>query len=135
MQRLVSPLLALGLFRTAVPGAAWGGMVLAVAGLLLLVGGLVGASVGVAHADPPGGVARVRVAQAPRAQNTGGEHEDESVRAAGHSDDAGWASKYRPDSPVAEWLMKNLVCMCGGCKRETLYDCKCGPAAIPGTRA
>ena len=25
--------------------------------------------------------------------------------------------------------MKDLVCMCGGCNRETLYSCKCGFAA------
>ncbi|MBK7196445.1 MAG: hypothetical protein IPH80_28525 [Myxococcales bacterium] len=25
--------------------------------------------------------------------------------------------------------MKQLVCMCGGCQRETLFDCKCGFAA------
>jgi cytochrome c-type biogenesis protein CcmH/NrfF len=25
--------------------------------------------------------------------------------------------------------MKELVCLCGGCKRENLHDCKCGFAA------
>jgi cytochrome c-type biogenesis protein CcmH/NrfF len=51
------------------------------------------------------------------------------VKARGHSDDAGWAHRYRPDSPTAASLMKDLVCLCGGCKRENLHDCKCGYAA------
>jgi cytochrome c-type biogenesis protein CcmH/NrfF len=29
-------------------------------------------------------------------------------------------------SPVARRLFKDLVCMCGGCQRETLEGCKCG---------
>lgn len=58
------------------------------------------------------------------------EHEDRTAAAAsGHSVNAGVAHLYRPDSPVATELMKDMVCMCGGCKRETLYECRCGYAA------
>jgi cytochrome c-type biogenesis protein CcmF len=87
-----------------------------VGAVLLLVGALIGASAGVAQAQGGGG-------------GGGGEHEEEMVKARGHSDDAGWAHRYRPDSPTAASLMKDLVCLCGGCKRENLHDCKCGYAA------
>jgi len=92
--------------------------------LLLVIGSLVGASIQIAHADVP---AAVRVAQAGGDRPV--EHEDDIVRGMGHSDDSGWAHRYRPDSPLASELMHNLVCLCGGCKRETLFDCKCGYAA------
>jgi cytochrome c-type biogenesis protein CcmH/NrfF len=82
--------------------------------VLLLIGALLG-SAAVARADTSGPPA---------------EHEDEIVKARGHSDDAGWAHKFRPDSPTAASLMRELVCMCGGCKRENLHDCKCGWAAM-----
>jgi cytochrome c-type biogenesis protein CcmF len=88
-----------------------------VAAVLLLVGALLGATASVAHAQGPA---------------TGGgaaEHEEEMVRGMGHSDDSGWAHRYRPDSPTAAGLMKELVCLCGGCQRENLHDCKCGYAA------
>jgi cytochrome c-type biogenesis protein CcmF len=93
-----------------------------VAGVALLVAALLGPAVAVAHADdaPP------RVAQAASPS----EHVDEEVRAHGHADNSGWSGQFRPDSPVAEKLMKDLVCMCGGCQRETLFDCKCGFAAM-----
>ena len=69
----------------------------------------------------------------PRPRRQGGqppaEHADDIVKARGHSDDAGWAHQFRPDSPTASTLMKELVCLCGGCKRENLHDCKCGYAA------
>lgn len=87
--------------------------------LLLLVGALAGGAgtIGTAHAQSeaePGG---------------GAQHQDEFVRGMGHNDDSGWAHRYRPDSPLATQLMKELICLCGGCKRETLYECKCGFAA------
>jgi cytochrome c-type biogenesis protein CcmH/NrfF len=41
----------------------------------------------------------------------------------------GYAHQERPDSAVATKLMKELVCLCGGCKREDIYQCKCGYAA------
>ncbi|MEZ4399931.1 MAG: cytochrome c-type biogenesis CcmF C-terminal domain-containing protein [Kofleriaceae bacterium] len=88
-----------------------------VVGLALIIGALVGGPIAVARADqgPP------RVAQA--------EHVDAPARGMGHSDDSGWAHRFRPDTPTATSLMKDLVCMCGGCSRETLFDCKCGFAA------
>ena len=76
---------------------------------------------GVANAQAPQG--------GPPAQQMS-EHEDEVVRGRGHADDAGWAHRFRPDSPTAATIMKELVCMCGGCKRENLHDCKCGFAAM-----
>lgn len=91
-----------------------------VAAVLILVGAMVGGPIAVARADDD----RPRVAQA-----GAGEHEDQMVRARGHADDSGWAHRYRPDTPLASKLMKDLVCLCGGCQRETLYDCKCGFAA------
>ena len=39
------------------------------------------------------------------------------------------AHEARPDSDVAKRLMKDLGCMCGGCNKEPLHDCKCGYAA------
>ncbi|MBK7078293.1 MAG: cytochrome c biogenesis protein CcsA [Myxococcales bacterium] len=93
-----------------------------VAGLLLIVGALLAPMVAAARADdePP-----LRVAQA----GPPAEHADAEVRARGHADDSGWSHRHRPDSATAEKLMKQLVCMCGGCQRETLFDCKCGFAA------
>ena len=50
----------------------------------------------------------------------------------GHDDGGGYASMNRPDMAktpeaqrLAARLMKGLVCMCGGCNRENLHDCKC----------
>jgi cytochrome c-type biogenesis protein CcmH/NrfF len=40
----------------------------------------------------------------------------------------GWAAQSRPDTDVAAKAMKELLCMCG-CPRESIYDCKCSPAA------
>ncbi len=97
-----------------------------VAGLLLLLGALVAGSIEVAHAEPP---SSVRVAQNAPAGNAPAEHEDAVVRGMGHNDDSGWAHRYPPDSPLASELMHNLVCLCGGCKRETIRECKCGYAA------
>ncbi len=91
-----------------------------VGAVLLLVGALIAASVGVAHAQTP---------QTPGGEARPAEHEEEMVRARGHSDDAGWAHRYRPDSSLSAGIMKELVCLCGGCKRENLHDCKCGFAA------
>ncbi|RMH43872.1 MAG: hypothetical protein D6689_03865 [Deltaproteobacteria bacterium] len=39
------------------------------------------------------------------------------------------ASQYRPDSDTAARLMKDIGCMCGGCNKEPIHDCKCGYAA------
>jgi cytochrome c-type biogenesis protein CcmF len=36
------------------------------------------------------------------------------------------AETLAPISGVAEKLMRDLVCLCGGCQRETLYECRCG---------
>jgi cytochrome c-type biogenesis protein CcmF len=39
-----------------------------------------------------------------------------------------YTSKARPQNPAEESAMKELLCPCG-CKRESIYICKCGPAA------
>ncbi len=91
------------------------GKVADVAGILVLVGALIGGTASVAHAQSPQGPPQ--------------EHVDEARPSGGHSDDAGWAHKFRPDSPTAASLMKELVCLCGGCKRENLHECKCRYAA------
>jgi cytochrome c-type biogenesis protein CcmF len=41
----------------------------------------------------------------------------------------GFAHLERPDEGLATKLMKELVCLCGGCKREDIYSCKCSYAA------
>jgi cytochrome c-type biogenesis protein CcmF len=91
-----------------------------VAILLLVVGGVTFGAVTVAHAAPP-------------AVPAAAEHQDDQAIPMGHNDGTGYAHLYRPetaaDPALAEKLMKDLVCMCGGCNRETLYSCKCGYAA------
>ena len=93
-----------------------------VALLVLFAGALAGGGVGVAQAQAQGG-------------GGAAEHQDEVVRAMGHNDDSGWAHRYRPSEAappareLAAKLMKELICLCGGCKRENLHDCKCGYAA------
>jgi cytochrome c-type biogenesis protein CcmF len=58
------------------------------------------------------------------------EHEDEATaRRGGHDVGEGQAHMFRPDSPTAERLMRELVCLCGGCKRENIFECRCGYAA------
>ena len=44
-------------------------------------------------------------------------------------DGVGYAHLDRPENDTASRLMKELVCLCGGCKREDIYSCKCGYAA------
>jgi cytochrome c-type biogenesis protein CcmF len=82
------------------------------AGLILLVAaGLTAALAGPAAAQPA-------------------EHADESaMRRGGHEVGQGAAHLHRPDSPTAEKLMKELVCLCGGCQRESVLECRCGYAA------
>ncbi len=41
----------------------------------------------------------------------------------------GWAAQNRPNSETSEKLMKDLLCPCGGCTRQNLFDCDCGKAA------
>jgi cytochrome c-type biogenesis protein CcmH/NrfF len=66
-------------------------------------------------------------AQAPEA---GREHQDQSVIAlSGHNAGEGAAHLNRPKNDVESKAMDDLVCMCGGCTRETVLDCKCGFAA------
>lgn len=63
----------------------------------------------------------VQVAQA------GGEHQTNAPGMG--ADGTGYAHTERPQSETAAKLMKELVCLCGGCKREDIYSCKCGYAA------
>ncbi|MBK9069640.1 MAG: cytochrome c biogenesis protein CcsA [Myxococcales bacterium] len=63
------------------------------------------------------------------------EHDSQLTNAPAHMEGA--SDKFRPDAPevppamrpVAADVMKQLVCMCGGCKRENIHDCKCSFAA------
>jgi len=76
--------------------------------LLLIIGGLMGGFASQARAQ-------------------GAEH----VPAGGGMGESGtgWAAMNRPDNPTAERAMKELLCMCG-CARESIFDCKCQPAAM-----
>jgi len=79
----------------------------------------------------------VRVASAQGAAPPGMEHsEGAGGQKAGHDDGTGYAHLNRPEAmgdaahaAVARRLMKELVCLCGGCQRESLYDCKCAYAS------
>jgi cytochrome c-type biogenesis protein CcmF len=88
--------------------------------LLLVVGGVTFGAAKVGYAAPP---------PVPAAA----EHQDDQAIPMGHDTGGGYAHLYRPeqaaDPALAEKLMKDMVCMCGGCNRETLYSCKCGYAA------
>ncbi len=81
--------------------------------VLLLIAGLVTFGfVRAANADQPAAAPAAEYQEAPR-----------------HNDGVGYAHRCRPDSPTARKLTHDLICMCGGCKRESLHDCKCGYAA------
>jgi cytochrome c-type biogenesis protein CcmF len=41
----------------------------------------------------------------------------------------GYAAMNRPSNPTEERAMKELVCVCGGCQRENVFECKCPTAA------
>jgi cytochrome c-type biogenesis protein CcmF len=90
------------------------------AGVIILVGAIVFGTTTAARADTP-------TDTGPRG---GAEHVDETGRRRmGHDDGAGYAQLYRPANSVEADLMKELVCMCGGCQRESLFGCKCAEAA------
>jgi len=88
--------------------------------ILLAVGGVSLGLAGPAHAQSPQEqAADIGTAQAPS-------YDDNRPR---HDEGVGYAHQCRPDSETARALMKELVCMCGGCQRENIFDCKCGYAA------
>jgi cytochrome c-type biogenesis protein CcmF len=94
-------------------------------GLLVLILSTIAAA-GVANAQPSSAAG----------PPPGMEHADDQIPQKGHMDGGGYSATYRPEmaaSPearrLAERLMKGLVCECGGCNREDLYDCKCAYAA------
>jgi cytochrome c-type biogenesis protein CcmF len=41
----------------------------------------------------------------------------------------GYAAMNRPTDATQEKAMKELLCACGGCNRESLFECKCASAA------
>jgi cytochrome c-type biogenesis protein CcmF len=47
----------------------------------------------------------------------------------GNGGGEGFAHQHRPTSDTAAQIMKDLICMCGGCQREDIHSCKCGYAA------
>jgi len=72
------------------------------------------------------GLATAGHAQPNQGANQGTEH---NVRPS-HDDGTGHAHICRPeewkqDPKLASQLMHELVCLCGGCKRESLHQCKC----------
>jgi cytochrome c-type biogenesis protein CcmF len=69
------------------------------------------------------------IAGAGQAHAQGPEHENTALRpGGGMTTSPGAAAMNRPDTPTAERAMKELLCMCG-CKRESIFDCKCDAAA------
>ncbi len=104
-----------------------------VAIILLAIAGVTYASMRVAHAQAPDPMQQAPQAQLPSAGPAGAEHQDQATIPLGHQDGTGYAHLYRPeqatDPALASKLMHDMVCMCGGCNRETLYSCKCGYAA------
>jgi cytochrome c-type biogenesis protein CcmF len=94
-----------------------------IAVLLLAVGGVTFGAVRAATAATPD-----EAQQGPTM-----EHDAPTTQALGHEAGTGFAHLARPESAqdpaLAAKLMKDLVCMCGTCKRETLYSCQCGYAA------
>jgi cytochrome c-type biogenesis protein CcmF len=93
------------------------------AAAVLVLGAVLAGGSPTAHADPTMEPA-VQIAQAGV-----GEHVDRATQRSGHNSTEGGAHLARPTSSTATELMKELVCLCGGCQRESLYDCKCGYAA------
>jgi cytochrome c-type biogenesis protein CcmF len=86
-----------------------------VAVLLLAIGTFTFGAIKAARADQPAGTA-----SQPKAEYTD---------TPAHNDGVSYAHRCRPDTPTARRLMKNMVCLCGGCKRESLFECRCGRAA------
>ena len=59
------------------------------------------------------------------AQAQGAEYSEQ-----GHNDDGrSYAHLCQPENSTEKRAMKELICMCGGCSRETLYECRCATAA------
>ncbi len=105
-----------------------------VAVLLIGIGLLTFGAVRAADASTEPRAQSVELAQA--GPPAGMEHEDRGGPGVAHDDGTGHAHRFRPDAladpaarALASRLMHELVCMCGGCQRESLYDCKCGYAA------
>ncbi len=84
--------------------------------VLISLGVVAGLTQQALAADAP-----VQVAQA------GGEHQTNAPGMG--ADGTGYAHTERPQNEVADKLMHELVCLCGGCKREDIFSCKCGYAA------
>jgi cytochrome c-type biogenesis protein CcmF len=76
------------------------------------------------------GVPMAIASQAHAAGPTTAEHAAEHVpEGQGMGNDSqDFASQFRPTSPTAEKIMKELLCQCG-CPRESIFSCKCGTAA------
>jgi cytochrome c-type biogenesis protein CcmF len=90
-----------------------------------------------------GGGLTLGLAAPARAQGAPVEHKEAGGHTVGESaahmyrpDDAGFLAPYkargadlRPIIALADKVMRDLVCLCGGCSRETLLECRCGMAA------
>jgi cytochrome c-type biogenesis protein CcmF len=78
--------------------------------LVLVVGGVLTGLASQAHAAPPPPAEHVQAGMGMGADGTG------------------YAAMERPSNSTEERAMKELLCVCG-CKRESLFDCKCSTAA------
>ena len=60
----------------------------------------------------------------------GAEHADPAAEMGGGMGPVGgWAAQNRPTDDLSAKLMKEILCPCGGCTRQNIYDCDCQLAA------
>jgi cytochrome c-type biogenesis protein CcmF len=78
--------------------------------IVLVVSGVLAGIASQAHAAPPPPAEHVQAGMGMGADGTG------------------YAAMERPSNSTEERAMKELLCVCG-CKRESLFDCKCSTAA------
>jgi cytochrome c-type biogenesis protein CcmH/NrfF len=78
--------------------------------ILLVVGGAIAGLANQAHAASPAPAEHVQPGMGMGASGVG------------------YAAMNRPTNPTEERAMKELLCVCG-CKRESVFDCKCATAA------
>jgi cytochrome c-type biogenesis protein CcmF len=85
------------------------------AGVVILAFAIVGGTATASYAQPAPGA---------------GEHSSNPTgKRRGHEDGAGYAHVNRPSTSAEATVMKELICQCGGCSRENLFECKCSFAA------
>ena len=93
---------------------------------LLVAGGISLAAASLVHAQASPAGAGERQAQPPSILDDEPEHGAKRGRS---EEGVGYSHECRPENGVARDLMKEIVCMCPNCGRESIYECKCGYAA------